>query len=122
CTDINALKKTGLIIIEDCCQCIGGCIDGKLAGTFGDVAVLSFNATKCLTTGEGGAILINNSTLVNAFKNLKGLQHILRMSDLQAALGLSQLSHFDLMLKKRKKIADIYFKLIHPDLTKHFAA
>lgn len=118
--NMNEIKKLGVPIIEDCCQSIGAYYGNKLTGTIGDLTVLSFNATKCLTTGEGGAVLINNSGPKLNSKNTKNLEHIFRMSDLQASLGISQMDQYEEVLKKRKLIGKQYFKLIDPELTEHF--
>ena len=118
--NIEEISKFGITVIEDCCQSFGGQIDGRLLGTWGDLTVLSFNATKCLTTGEGGAVLINNKSFLEDSKKLNGLKHILRMSDLQAVLGLNQLNNYEAMLESRRRIASIYFKEINKDLISHF--
>jgi perosamine synthetase len=117
--NVNELKKTGVTIIEDCCQSFGAYYNGNLVGTMGDISVLSFQATKCLSTGEGGAVIVNVQKKTN-LKELKKLEHIFRMSDLQAALGISQLNQYKSFLKKRIKIADLYFKSIDPILTNEF--
>lgn len=115
--NMDEVKKLGVPIIEDCCQSVGAYHKNKLTGTIGDIAVLSFNATKCLTTGEGGAIIINNPSISLKSKTIQNLEHIFRMSDIQASLGISQLDQYDELLLKRKNIADFYFKTINPELT-----
>lgn len=56
-------KKYGLWLIEDCCDALGATYQGKLVGTFGDIATLSFYPAHHITMGEGGAVFTNNSEL-----------------------------------------------------------
>jgi CDP-6-deoxy-D-xylo-4-hexulose-3-dehydrase len=56
-------KKYGLWLVEDCCDALGSTYDGKLVGTFGDIATLSFYPAHHITMGEGGAVFTNNSEL-----------------------------------------------------------
>jgi perosamine synthetase len=121
CAKVIEIKKFGIPIIEDCCQSIGSSIYTKLCGTIGDIAVLSFNATKCLTTAEGGAVLINNNSVVNKTVNINALEHLFRMSDLQALVGITQIKLYNSFLKKRSRIAKLYFNKIDSRLTQHFS-
>jgi dTDP-4-amino-4,6-dideoxygalactose transaminase len=65
--DIKAIAKVaakhGLFLLEDCAQCAGGTVDGKRVGTFGDMAIFSFQMNKNMTSGEGGCIVTNNERL-----------------------------------------------------------
>ena len=56
-------KERKIWFIEDCCDALGATIDGKHVGTFGDLATCSFYPAHHMTTGEGGAVLINNPAL-----------------------------------------------------------
>jgi CDP-6-deoxy-D-xylo-4-hexulose-3-dehydrase len=56
-------KKHGLWLVEDCCDALGSRYDGKLVGTFGDIATLSFYPAHHITMGEGGAVFTNNAEL-----------------------------------------------------------
>jgi CDP-6-deoxy-D-xylo-4-hexulose-3-dehydrase len=61
---ITALcKKYGLWLIEDCCDALGTTYNGKMVGTFGDIATLSFYPAHHITMGEGGAVFTNNDEL-----------------------------------------------------------
>jgi dTDP-4-amino-4,6-dideoxygalactose transaminase len=53
-----------LRLVEDAAQCLGASYRGRPLGSFGDLATLSFHATKNITSGEGGALLINNESLI----------------------------------------------------------
>jgi UDP-4-amino-4-deoxy-L-arabinose-oxoglutarate aminotransferase len=76
-------------------------------GTFGQLAMCSFQAIKCLTTGEGGMVLSNDNSILAKIRTMQSLSS---MSDIQAALGVSQLEQYDSFLQRRQEIADIYFK------------
>src|SRR5271157_1681582 len=60
---IGALaRQRGLFLLEDCAQCAGGSIHGRKVGTFGDMAIYSFQMNKNMTAGEGGAIVTNDQS------------------------------------------------------------
>ncbi len=56
-------KKYGLWLVEDCCDALGATYNGKMVGTFGDIATLSFYPAHHITMGEGGAVFTNSSEL-----------------------------------------------------------
>jgi perosamine synthetase len=110
----------GVPIIEDCAQSIGAKIDGQKTGTFGDIAVFSFYATKLLTTAKGGAVYSHNCEYMDVIQDLVDYdcrrdyktRYNYRMSDFQAALGLSQLKKLDCLIAKRKTIAERYSAIL----------
>jgi perosamine synthetase len=106
--DVSGFLKFNIPIIEDCCQSFGGKIGGRNVGTVGSFGIFSFQATKCLTTGEGGAVISKSPQLMQKIE--KSNQVGASMSDMQAALGISQLSRYDEMLKLRREIAERYFR------------
>ncbi len=61
----NVVKSHGLFLLEDCAQCAGGSVDGKKVGTFGDMAIFSFQMNKNMTSGEGGCVVTNDTRLYN---------------------------------------------------------
>jgi len=98
------LCKYPYLVIEDHCQSLG-----LQEPIFGAAAFYSFYATKCLTTGEGGAAAFLDRDLLSRANRLRGNYEVLgTLSDLQAALGLSQLSRYDQMLSRRRQIAAAY--------------
>jgi perosamine synthetase len=115
-------KKHGLSIIEDACEAIGAEYRGRKVGTFGDVATLAFYPNKQITTGEGGAVVTNNSQLAGKVRSMRNqgvgvpgawLAHIevgynYRISEINCALGISQLSRLDSILERRRSIARLY--------------
>lgn len=108
--DISDLSKLGLPIIEDACQSFGMSCNGVMAGKMGDIGVLSFHATKCLTTGEGGMLVTNNKKLASVANSLTNFNvaNIPRITgsitDIQAALGLSQLARYSEFYEKRTNL------------------
>ena len=58
-------KDRGIFLLEDCAQCAGGSIGGKKVGTFGDMAIFSFQMNKNMTSGEGGAVVTRHEHLFN---------------------------------------------------------
>ena len=121
----NIKKKYNLKVIEDNAESIGGKFNNKLNGTMSDLSTLSFFANKIITTGEGGAILTNNKKLYEKClemrdhgmdKNKKYFHKYLgfnyRMTNLQAAIGLSQIREIKSIIKKRRHQMSYYYKLL----------
>ena len=112
--DVESLKDFEVPVIEDACQALGMKVNGVPAGGLGDLGILSFHATKCLTTAEGGMVVSNNNQLIaDARRRRDGTNGIAErtptpLSDLQAALGLSQLSRYDQFLERRRKLRSLY--------------
>lgn len=116
--NISDIVELGVPVIEDCCQALGGQSGEKILGSIGVISVFSFYATKIIATGSGGAVATNSESLLgkireigsNYYKNDYKVRYNYRMADLQASLGLSQLSKLDFFLDRRKSIAVIYDK------------
>jgi UDP-4-amino-4,6-dideoxy-N-acetyl-beta-L-altrosamine transaminase len=136
---IHALgQRFGFKIIEDASHAIGGKYCGEPIGNcrYSDITVFSFHPVKIITTGEGGMALTNNAKLANRMQLLrshgitrdeKEMTHVsdgpwyyqqidlgynYRMTDLQAALGLSQFQRLDEFVTKRHTIAKRYDQLL----------
>jgi dTDP-4-amino-4,6-dideoxygalactose transaminase len=111
--DLDALLRLGIPVIEDCAQAFGARYRNRPVGTFGPVSVLSFYATKLFTTGEGGMVLGADRRLLTRIRDLRDYderrQHAIRynykLTDLQAALGRSQLRRLPAMLARRAALA-----------------
>ena len=123
--EVDKIKKfaddKGLILIEDTAEAHGQSINNKLCGTFGAISTLSFYANKHITTGEGGALLINDDQYIEKAMKMKNLdfdpkrrfQHDnlywnYRLGGLQAALGISQIDNLNKTISKKIKQAEIY--------------
>lgn len=114
-------KKHKLLVVEDAAEAHGALYKKKLAGTFGVAGCFSFYANKIITAGEGGMIVTNKKSLYEELKKLRAYHfsdkkhfwHIrlawnMRMSSLEAALGLAQLARLDELADKRRKNARYY--------------
>ena len=115
-TDTNSFAQFGVPIVEDCCQAFGARLNGAHVGSFATVGVFSFHATKCLTTGEGGIVVSNDADLLVRMRDLRNGSDSFAdgrvaspITDIQAALGLSQLARYPQFLARRQEIADLYF-------------
>ena len=119
---VSLSKRKGIYLIEDAAEAFGSKYDGKYAGTIGDIGIFSFQATKTITTGEGGAICVKNK---NFYKKLilfrshgvkkKRYFHIVpghnfRLSNILASIGYSQLNRLNSIFKKRRKMYLLYKK------------
>jgi dTDP-4-amino-4,6-dideoxygalactose transaminase len=84
--------ELGLAVVEDACQATGATLAGRVAGSWGDVGVLSFGGSKLLTAGRGGAILTRDAEVHQRAKIFcqRG-NHAFPLSELQAAVLLPQL-------------------------------
>jgi dTDP-4-amino-4,6-dideoxygalactose transaminase len=115
--EVDDIRALGIPVIEDCCQALGARRGLEVAGTRGDLCVLSFHATKLLTTGEGGMALSKDADLLKKLRVLKEgeappliARYRQPLTDLQAALGLSQLARYDDFLQRRRSTAEYYFE------------
>jgi dTDP-4-amino-4,6-dideoxygalactose transaminase len=112
--DVSDICGLGVPVVEDCCQALGSSADGRVAGTWGDACVLSLHATKLLTTGTGGMALSRDHSVVQKIRRAAGgesgrTRASEPFSDLQAALGLSQLHRYEGFVTRRRALAETYF-------------
>lgn len=116
--NLDDLMDLGVQIIEDCAHAIGGYHGNKRLGSIGDAAMFSFYTTKMMATGEGGMVTFKSQeALKNArdlreynFKQTYKLRYNYKMTDMQAALGITQLSKLPEFIKKRRALAESYNK------------
>jgi len=123
--EINTLaKEHGLVVIEDACHALGAEYKGRKIGSLSDMTVLSFHPVKHITSGEGGMILTDNEEYyekMRRFRNhniVHGLHHWeykiydvgynYRLTDIQCALGISQMGKLDSFVARRREIARMY--------------
>ncbi|NNE36911.1 MAG: lipopolysaccharide biosynthesis protein RfbH [Gammaproteobacteria bacterium] len=165
--NLDAVKKIrekyDLWLIEDCCDALGSQYQGKMVGTFGDIATVSFYPAHHITMGEGGAVLTSGGRLKRVLESLRDwgrdcwcapgesntcnkrfdwhlgelpygydhkyiyshLGYNLKITDMQAAIGLAQLKRIDSFHKQRKEnfstletgLADLQEFLVLPRAT-----
>jgi dTDP-4-amino-4,6-dideoxygalactose transaminase len=112
-------KKYGLKVIYDAAHCFGVNYNGQSIFNFGDVSTCSFHATKLFHTGEGGAIFCQDQSTLHEMKYRNSFGHNgqeeyfglginAKMSELQAAMGLSVLPYIDQIIANRKRVCDYY--------------
>lgn len=114
--DLDSFLALDIPIIEDCANSIGATYKGKQTGTLGDIGMFSFEATKMMTTGQGGALVSRHAKLMDKISRLKykiPLRHAPRYSffftDIQSSIGIIQLQRLHRFIEKRKAIAKTYF-------------
>jgi len=115
---MDKLSELDIPLIEDCAQAIGATYKGQTTGSFGLISMFSFYATKVLACGEGGMVLSDSEDLISKVKDLRDydnkndyiLRYNYKMTDIQASLGMNQLSLLEKFIEKRKEIAARYFQ------------
>jgi len=119
-------RKHGLAVIEDSCEALGSSLNGKKAGTFGFVSTFAFYPNKQITTGEGGMIVTDDDDLADKCISLRNqgrardggwlgherLGYNFRLSDINCALGIVQLSRIEQIKAKRRQVARWYKRIL----------
>lgn len=115
-------ERHNLALIEDSCEALGTRSNGRYAGSFGDCATLGFYPNKQLTTGEGGMLTTNNSVIADYARSMRNqgrvhgvktplhdvLGYNYRISEINCALGISQLERLDSGARTRRLLVDAY--------------
>jgi perosamine synthetase len=133
---MDIASKHNIAVIEDAACAIGTTYDGKPIGWMGDLGCFSFHPRKVITTGEGGMVTTNNVLLANKVASLRNhgaaiipgsyvaggkpyamgqfnvLGYNLRLSDIQASVGVAQLAKLDVLLQQRQVCARRYRDLL----------
>jgi perosamine synthetase len=118
-------KEYGLKIIEDAAEVHGQTYHGRKCGSFGEVSTFSFYPNKHITTGEGGMIVTDSLEIAERCRSLRNLcfqskrrfvhEELgwnLRMTNLQAALGLAQLERLVEFVDKKRRMGKLYTELL----------
>ena len=139
--EIHAIaQRRGLTVIEDAAHALGASYAGQPIGSgqFSDMTIWSFHPVKHITTGEGGAVTTNSDALADRLRRFRNhgierdaarfvqpnpgpwyhemqeLGHNFRLTDMQAALGSSQLSRLGTFVQRRREIVRLYDELLAP--------
>lgn len=120
---IAICKEEGIYLIEDAAESLGASYHERQSGTFGDMAVYSFNGNKILTTSGGGMLVSENRTWIEKAKFLstqakenylhyehKEFGYNYRMSNVLAAIGVAQMEVLAARVVKRREIFELYRK------------
>lgn len=120
---LEIARRHGLKVIEDAAEMHGQTYMGRPCGSFGDVSTFSFYPNKHITTGEGGMVVVDDNQVADVCRSLRNLcfqpskrfvhERLgwnLRMTNLQAALGLAQLERLDEFVGRKRRMGERYNK------------
>lgn len=132
---IALAKDRSVVVVEDAAEAFASCYKDRQAGSIGQLGTFSFQATKTITTGEGGMVITNSCELrdrLYLFRNHGMLRtrywhevpgHNFRLTNLQAALGCAQLERIAQIISARRRVYAAYRKYLSniPGITvQHF--
>jgi perosamine synthetase len=122
---LDIARRHGLGIIEDAAEMHGQTYRGRPCGSFGDISTVSFYPNKHVTTGEGGMVLVDDDRLAEDCRGLRNLcfqphkrfvhERLgwnLRMTNLQAAVGLAQLERLDEFVARKRHMGTRYTRAL----------
>jgi len=122
---LELAKKHRLKIIEDAAEAHGQTYNGAPCGSFGDISIFSFYPNKLITTGEGGMVVCDDGLLADKCRSLRNLCFVagkrfvhdelgwnMRMTNMQAAIGLAQVERWDEHIEKKRSIGKLYTSLL----------
>lgn len=123
---LKLARERGILVVEDCAQCLGGEYRGKKVGTLGDVGCFSFCQSKHITSGgEGGMIVCNNDKVANAARSLRDHGWVVgsspkafdrigynsRLTEIQSVIGLGELERLEgWNLPRRRRLSEALIK------------
>lgn len=125
CADYTSLlpvcRRFGVPVVSDAAESLGSAHRGSPAGSFGDVAALSFNGNKIMTTSGGGMLLTDSAEVAGRIRYLSTqarqpavhyehteIGYNYRLSNILAALGCAQLERLDMMIDRRRRVREAY--------------
>jgi perosamine synthetase len=120
--EINSIaSEYGLTVVEDASQVHGATYKGRKCGNLAHISTFSFYANKIITTGEGGMVLSNNQDYIDRAKQYRNLCMLtsrrfyhdelgdnLRMTNLQAAVGIAQLERVEEFIERKRDLGQLY--------------
>jgi perosamine synthetase len=118
---LDVARRYGLRVIEDAAEAHGQTYKGRPCGSFGDLSIFSFYPNKHVTTGEGGMVVTDDDALAQQCRDLRNLCFQperrfvhdrlgwnLRMTNLQAAVGVAQLERLDEFVARKRRMGAFY--------------
>ena len=118
---LETARRYGLVVIEDATEALGATYRGRKVGRLGDVACLSFNGNKIITTGGGGMIVTNREDWAERARYLttqakddpveyvhRAIGYNYRLTNLQAAVGVAQMEQLEAFVAAKRRIAATY--------------
>ena len=118
-------RVRGIAVVEDCAEAHGARYAGRMIGQFGDISCFSFYANKIVTTGEGGMCLTGSDELAKSLRELRDhgmspdrsywherVGYNYRITNLQAAIGQSQLWRVKDVLQRNARISELYHEAL----------
>jgi dTDP-4-amino-4,6-dideoxygalactose transaminase len=128
-------EGSGITLIEDSAEAMGSFFQGRHAGTFGRIGVLSFNGNKTITTGGGGMVITNDEAIAKRIRHVTttakvphrwaffhdelGYNH--RLTNVNAAIGVAQMEQLDRFIASKRAIAAKYAAFFGEGPYRHFA-
>ena len=123
---VEIAHRHGAVVVEDAACAFGAEVDGRRAGTWGSLACFSFHPRKAITTGEGGVVTTNDDSLARELKILRNhgqdpdspapdfiaAGHNMRLTEFQAALGVTQIGKVERIIESRRVQASRYDQLL----------
>ena len=123
-------KSRNILVVEDCAEALGTTFQDLHVGTQSDAGTFSFFANKTITTGEGGMVCFKDSAVYEKAKLIRShgfdpnnrYWHLtwgtnMRLTNMQAAIGVAQMERLEELVGAKKKIAKIYDELISDNLS-----
>lgn len=121
-TILDIARRHDLAVIEDACEALGTMIGDRPAGSLGTAGVFGFYPNKVITCGEGGAVVSDDTSVIDYCRSMRNHGrtggdmpfgadlpgHNFRLSDLQAALGVSQLTRLEDFIARRARLFGAY--------------
>jgi perosamine synthetase len=119
---MSIARRRGWSVIEDACEAFGSSIGDRPAGSFGDIGVFAFYPNKQITTGEGGVVVTDDSSLAETMRSLRNqgrdadgtwFRHVrlgynYRLDEMSAAIGVAQLERLEELRAGRARVAAAY--------------
>jgi len=117
---IDKIKKFKIPVIEDCAHALGSYVGGQPLGSFGDLSIFSFYATKMIACGQGGMVVTNNKRYFDIIDDLihydqrqdYKVRYNYQLTDVAASIGNAQFAKLSFFIERRRKIALRYIETL----------